>query len=228
MVLRVAIGVCVVLGLAGCGGGSAPSANRISTSRPALWIGDSYTAGAGANSSATGEAYPTSEGLGWRHTYLDAQGGTGFVAGAHAARPDYKPVPARLKYDTALDPDPGVVVIDAGRNDRGHQKARVRRTVVTYFKSLARAFPTSAIVVIAPFLMRSRPHDYAFLRHLLAGQAHARGWAFVDPLAEGWVNSTSAKLVTFDGVHPNQEGYNYIVAHLGPAISNALAAAHES
>ena len=51
--------------------------------------------------------------------------------------------------------------------------------------------------------------------------------AFFDPIAEGWINRASAKLVVSDRIHPNQQGYDYIVAHLAPAIKKALKAAHE-
>jgi hypothetical protein len=100
--------------------------------------------------------------------------------------------------------------------------------VVSYFGSLAKAFPSSAVVVIAPYLMTSRPMDFVTLRHLLSRQAKRRGWAFVDPLAEGWIGATSAKLVAADGVHPDQAGHDYIAAHLAPAIEKALTAAHET
>jgi lysophospholipase L1-like esterase len=193
----------------------------------ALWIGDSYTAGAGGTSTATGEAYRTSDALKW-HVYLDAEGGTGFLENGHAANPRYRPVPDRLVHDKAEVSDPEVVVIDAGRDDLGFPAAKVRRAVVGYFRALARAFPSSPVVVIAPFLMKSKPTDYAAIRHLLAQQAERRGWAFVDPIADGWINKASAKLVTADGIHPDQQGYDYIVAHLAPAIEKALAAAHET
>jgi hypothetical protein len=87
-----------------------------------------------------------------------------------------------------------VVVIDSGRNDRG-QTAKVRRAAVATFRAVARVFPSSAVVVIAPFLMRSKPTDYLLIRSFLERQAEHRGWAFVDPIAEGWINRTSAKLV---------------------------------
>lgn len=227
---RISVLAFAALVLAGCagGGGGAIGVGTVSNDHPALWIGDSYTAGTGVSSSADGEAYLTSDKLGWHHTRLDAEGGTGFIADADAAaRPDYEPVPARLAYDKALAPHPGVVVVDAGRNDFGYATTRLRRVVIAYFKALARAFPSSPVVVIAPFLMRSKPSDYAALRLLLRQQARHYGWAFVDPLAAGWIGKTSAKLVSGDGIHPNQAGYDYLSSHLATAIPAALAAAHE-
>jgi lysophospholipase L1-like esterase len=195
-----------------------------------LWVGDAYTAGAGASTGRYGEAIATSVALGWQ-TDLDAEGGTGFVAAGprrrhHHHRPT-KPVPARLATDALSFPGVDVVVVDAGRNDAGHPEKEIHRAVVSSFKTIARDFPASAVVVIAPYLMRSKPGDYLAIRRLLKQQATRRGWAFVDPLAEGWINRISARLVKRDGFHPNQKGYDYIVAHLTPAIERALAAAHE-
>jgi lysophospholipase L1-like esterase len=210
-----------VLLLSGCGGGSR------SGTPTALWIGDSYTAGSGGTSTLDGEAYQVSAELHW-HAHLDAEGGTGFVANLDTTQPNYEPVPARLQDDIEEFPDPGVVVIDAGRNDQGFPARKVRRAVVSFFRALAKAFPSSAVVVIAPYLMTSKPTDFAALRHLLAQQAKRHGWAFVDPLADGWINASSAKLLSPDGVHPDPAGYDYLVAHLAPAIEKALAAAHET
>ena len=234
MARTAAIALCAALALSGCAGAtsggttatSIGSTTETSTAPVALWIGDSYTAGAGATSSATGEALATSAALGWQ-TDMDAEGGTGFVAAGHAASPSNAPLPDRLAADAARFPDPNIVLIDAGRNDLGHPLAKFRRAVRSSFRMLARDEPSAAVVVIAPYLMRSKPGDYLALRRFLGQQARRHGWAFVDPLAEGWINKTSARLVVSDGVHPNQAGYDYIVAHLAPAIEKALAAAHE-
>jgi len=196
----------------------------------ALWIGDAYTAGAGAISSATGEAFATSAALGWQ-TAMDAEGATGFVARGRQQSPTNRPVPARIAADAARFPNADVVVIDAGRNDSGYPQAKIHRAVVSTFKAVARDFPYQAVVVIAPFVMgpkldRAR-NDYLAIRRLLRRQARKHGWAFVDPIAEGWVNRTSGRLSTSDGIFPTQRGYDYIVAHLAPAITKALEAAHE-
>jgi hypothetical protein len=118
-------------------------------------------------------------------------------------------------------------VIDAGRDDVGRPWAKVRRAAASYFSALAKAYPSSAMVVIAPFEMKSKPSSYLRIRHFLARQAKRRHWAFVDPIADGWINRVSAKLVVPDGVHPNQQGYGYILGHLDFAIEKALASAHE-
>jgi hypothetical protein len=196
----------------------------------ALWIGDAYTAGAGATSSATGEALATSAALGWK-TDMDAEGATGFVARGRKQSATNKPVPARIATDAAAYPNADVVVIDAGRNDIGYPQDKIHRAVVSTFKAVAKDFRYQAIVVIAPFVMGAKldraRNDYLGIRRLLRRQTRKYGWAFVDPIGEGWVNRTSARLSTDGGIFPTQRGYDYIVAHLVPAITKALEAAHE-
>lgn len=192
----------------------------------ALWIGDSYTAGAGATTSATGEALATSAALGWQSD-MDAEGSSGYVARGRRQSPTYDAVPARIASDAASFTGVDVVLLDAGRNDVGHPPKAFRRAVVSSFDAVAKGFPSSAVVVIAPFLMTSKPQSFLAMRRVLRQQARMRRWAYVDPIAEGWINRVSAKLVVSDRIHPNQQGYDYIVAHLAPAIKKALRAAHE-
>jgi lysophospholipase L1-like esterase len=200
-----------------------------STLPVSLWIGDSYTVGAGARSGRYGEAIATSVALGWQ-TDLDAEGGTGFVAAGphrHRRHRQTRPIPARLATDASSFPGVDVVVVDGGRNDRGHPESKVRRAVVASLDTVAKDFPASAVVVIAPFLITSKPGDFIPIRRLLRQQATRHGFAFVDPIGEGWIGHVSKKLVGHDHIHPNQKGYDYIVAHLTPAIEQAMAAAHE-
>ena len=197
----------------------------ITTQPIALWIGDTFTAGP-ANAGAIGEAQATSIALGWA-TDLDVQAGTGFVARGPRKHAKGEPVPARIAADAAAFPGVDAVVIDAGRNDAGQPEAKIHQAVMSSFKAVAKNFPNSAVVVIAPYRLRSEPDDYLAIRRLLSQQARRHGWAFVDPIAEGWINRASARLVKGDGSLPGLRGYNYVVAHLAPAIETALAKAHE-
>ena len=135
-------------------------------------------------------------------------------------------MPARIAADAAAFPGVDAVVIDAGRNDVGPPEAKIRHAVASSFKAIAKRFPNSAVVVIAPYRLTSKPGDFLAMRSLLRQLARRRGWAFVDPIAEGWINRTSARLVKGDGSLPGLRGYDYVVAHLAPAIESALSRAH--
>jgi hypothetical protein len=207
---------------------SSSTAPAVSSTHPlplSLWIGDSFTAGP-ANNGQIGEAIATSVALGWQ-TDMDTEAGTGFVARGPRKHPPGRPVTARIANDAASFAGVDVVVIDAGRNDIGQPEAKVRHAVVSSFKAVAKEFPRSAVVVIAPFRLTSNRDSYLPVRRLLRQQAKRYHWAFVDPIAEGWINRASARLVKRDGTLPDRKGYDYIVAHLAPAIERALASAHE-
>jgi hypothetical protein len=201
------------------------SRSVITTQPIALWIGDSFTAGP-ANAGAIGEAQATDITLGWA-TDLDTQAGTGFVARGPRKRPRGQPVPERIAADAGAFPGVDAVVIDAGRNDAGQPEAKIRHAVASSFKAITMDFPNSAVVVIAPYRLTSKPNDYLAMRRLLRQQARRRGWGFVDPIAEAWINRASARLVKGDGTLPGLRGYNYVVAHLAPAIESALARTDE-
>lgn len=230
----VAAGLCTLAGCAAVvytgphlySASSSLSQGDTSTLPISLWIGDSYTVGPGA----TGEAIATSVALGWQ-TDLDVEAGTGFVAAGphpHRAQRPTRPLPARLASDASSFPGVSVVVIDAGRNDRGRPEAEVRRAVVSSLDIVAKEFPTAAVVVIGPSQIRSKPGDFPVIRRFLKQQTSRHGFAYVDPIGEGWIGHLSPAFTSRGGGHPNRKGYDYIVAHLAPAIQNALAAAHET
>src|SRR5690348_15966677 len=111
---RLAI-VTVALLLAPCAPAAACPLAVPSYPASVLWVGDSYSAGAGSSQPwLDGEAAQVSRALGWR-LRLDAIVGTGFVAPSR-----YGPaIPARLDADRAKWHRPAFVVIDGGRNDHG-------------------------------------------------------------------------------------------------------------
>jgi hypothetical protein len=127
----------------------------------------------------------------WR-AHLDAVGGTGLVVSSRYGPP-------------------------SGRNDHGSLPVETQ-AVHACFDAIAGSYPAARVIVIAPWLMRSEPTDYAATRCLVETQAMDHGWTYVDPLALGWVNSTSAALVAPDGVHPNAAGHAYLASHLVHAM----------
>jgi GDSL-like lipase/acylhydrolase family protein len=152
----------------------------------------------------------------WK-VHLDAVGGTGFVAASTYG----PPIPTRLASDKGRFEHPNYIVIDGGRNDHGSETVEAQ-TVNAYFDAIARDYPAAQVIVIAPWLMRSEPTDYAATRCLVETQAMDHGWTYVDPLALGWVDSASAALVAPDGVHPDDAGYAYVARHLVHAMVRAL------
>jgi hypothetical protein len=200
----------------GCGSASA-SATAAPTS---LWIGDSYTFGAGVSEPwiyGVGRMTPTL--LGWNY-WLDAEGGTGFIA---SGVPGYgfQPIPDRLPNWAGYTPD--YVVLDGGRNDWNASWDVLNPVVVNYLQALSQTFPQAKIIIIAPYAMNSGVggYDYLQLRCLLDSQAISYGWRYVDPSSLGWIDAYAATLVGSDDYHPSEAGYTYLADHLAPAILDA-------
>jgi lysophospholipase L1-like esterase len=181
--------------------------------RVALWIGDSYTAATGATSQDTGEACLTSTALGWE-CELDAEGGTGFIADGHANSDTYGPLITRLANDVTDGDRPQIIVVDAGRADGNVLTPQSQTAMTTYFDKLGADYKSVPIVIITPYLISSPPTAFQTVRAWMVAQAQQRHWFAIDPISEGWINSTSASMTIADKSHPNPAGHQYIATHL--------------
>lgn len=177
-----------------------------------LWIGDSYTAGAGAKDAEHAESCLTAARMGWLCD-LDAEGGTGFVADGHDKSLAFAPVGQRLEA-TAENSQADVVIIDTGRTDPDDQTTV--DAARTFFDDVRSAYPKAAVVLVAPYYMTSdsaiRPTLAAFEQKYAQGHG---SFHFVDPIAEGWISlAKSGSMVLPDKVHPGPAGHRYVAEHL--------------
>jgi len=192
---------------------SAPSPKPRTVS---LWLGDSYTAGTGADSLHSGEACLTAAKLDWL-CKVDAQGGTGFLADGHINSSKFKPLRGRLRA-TAAKYEADIVVIDAGRNDGSAAEEDLRAAVASYVEDVHGAWPRAKIVAISPYFVssRSRPLGDWFVNFERDVVERYEG-IFIDPIEDGWAGQRDG-LTLPDGVHPNQAGHEYIAEHLSRTL----------
>jgi len=145
----------------------------------ALWVGDSFTRGEGADVPAA-QTYPYLVGarVGWR-CHVDAQNGTGFVNDGYLARPGLAPLIDRLA-DTTRRVRADIVIVDAGRNDGMASEAELRAAITRYVAALRAAYPQARLVLVLPTLLAaSQPWEYRQVARVLrevvlrdVGQAH--------------------------------------------------------
>ena len=185
----------------------------------ALWVGDSYTAGVGSTSKAAGEACLTSAALKWR-CELDAEGGTGFVNDGHVNSATYAPLISRLPADVAAQPKPAVVVVDAGRNDGSLPPEETEQAASAYYDALAKAYPDVPVVLIAPYFMASDSNAFSEVRGWMKTEGAKRGWKVIDPISEGWIESSTAAMTISDHVHPTPAGHAYLAQHLSADLKD--------
>lgn len=177
----------------------------------ALWVGDSFTRGEGADVPAA-QTYPylVSARLGWL-CHVDAQNGTGFLNNGFLAGPGLAPLIDRLP-DTARRVQADVVIVDAGRNDGAASGAELRTAITRYFAGLRAAYPQARLVVVLPTLLEVwQPLEYRHVAAVLREVGPVHGAAVVDPSGvEGFAEPGPAgALVCVDGFHPSAAGQTH-------------------
>ncbi len=177
----------------------------------ALFVGDSYTAGAlGINESQT-FATRTCDALGLACN-LDAEGSTGYQADGHKVSSKFTPYVHRLSEDTALY-RADLIVVSGGRNDIG--KPGDEFTIArSYLRAVGKAYPKARVVVLEPFWQNAHPSiPMIDIRRDVKRAAAATGATYLP--TDGWLLKHG---VASDDTHPNLEGHREIAVELTAAL----------
>lgn len=180
----------------------------------AVFIGDSYTVGAGSEIAGSGFPAILGEARGWQVVNL-AVSGTGYVR-AHAA--GYCPEGGCPAYagviDDAVAADPDVVVVSGGRNDLGLED--IDAAVADFFQQLRAALPEPRIVVTSPLWDDSAtPPELVAMRETVARESQRVGAELVDL---GDLFAGRPELIAPDDLHPNAAGLRLIAERIDEAL----------
>lgn len=176
----------------------------------ALFVGDSYTAGAADVPRSDAFASLTCDSMSWLCLF-DAQGGTGYAAEGHENLPTNTAFGQRLSRSKA-EFRPDIVIVSGGRNDRGDPRAAAAASV--YLRSVRQAFPGARLVVLSPFWVHSNPPAWMrTLRISVKSAATSAGAVWVD--TDGWLRPAD---ISGDGVHPTAAGHGALRNHLVTAL----------
>ncbi len=172
-----------------------------------LIVGASYTQGLGAEPATRGYAYLVGPMLGWP-SEVHGIAGTGYLNPGPRQQGTFAEQIARLPASF----DPGVLLIQGGRNDGAYPQARLEQAINATIGLAHRHFRNARIVLLGCIPPRT-PVDPGELRAeaALGHVAHTDKIAFIDPLREHWI--TVANAPGFAGRvpgHPNNAGYAYI------------------
>jgi lysophospholipase L1-like esterase len=184
----------------------------------ALFIGDSYTQGTGANSASSKFATIVSESRRWVEQNW-ARGGTGYLAEPKDPKsacgrrtcPNYRTMLALISVR-----DPKYVIVSGGRNDTAIDLALVDPAIKAFFRSLRTQYPKSRIVVISPLWdSRQPPGALASVAQVVRSNAalvHATYLDIGEPLRghRSWLIA--------DGIHPNDRGHAAIAERVIAAM----------
>lgn len=188
----------------------------------AVFLGDSYTAGAG--SSNGGFVPAVAKGEGWRFQNL-GRGGTGFTVredqdpdlSRQACGADYcesyqEMIPAAAK----LRPD--VIVVSGGRNDSSEDPGDIEGAIRAFFASLREALPDSRIIVTSPIW--DDDEAPAILGEIAAWEREAAAQVGAEYVDIGEPLTGAPELLDDDGIHPNDAGHAAIAEAITAQLSD--------
>jgi len=182
-----------------------------------LIFGDSWVYGSAAIVPTAGFAYVVGQTRGWE-TIVNGVRGSGYLkpgidGGTYGER------------IAALDPSlaPDLVIVEGSINDRRLPAKGYRDAVTAAWDSLAQIYPDARFVILGPS-PQVLPVESATARidADLAELAALRGWWYISPVAEEWINSANYLDVIDTGLgrsHPSTEGHAYLADRLGRALA---------
>jgi len=179
----------------------------------AVFLGDSYTAGAGASEPAKSAPYLLAQHYDWRAVML-ARSATGYISAVDPGQvwcglahcPSYtESIP-----DTAAA-SPDVVIVNGGRNELSISGTPAWiQGVSDFFTELHRAVPHAKIIATSPIWDDDpTPPEIATMGQVVRQAVTTVGGIYVD-LGEPLLGRPD--LVASDGVHPNDAGNAAIAA----------------
>lgn len=190
---------------------SQPSSSSAVPSKVVAFLGDDFTAGAGASDPSRGFVALVSRRLGVIGKKFSVAGGYAKSSAGGKVYAD------RVAAVAAAGPD--VVVVTGGHNDSTDDPSTRHGKVADLFAALQKALPKAVLVAVAPFWGDSSPPPaLAALAAAIRAGVRAAGGSYVDlpdPLLghPEWMS---------DGVDPNDGGYAAIATALVPKLTAFL------
>lgn len=197
-----------------------------------LVMGDSYTAGTGADIQHTSFAYQLGRLLGWGNIMTNGGPSTGYLQ-TYNGMGTFR---TRLATDvTARNPD--IVILTGGYNDSGATATALGAEAALLFDAAIAAMPDALIAVVSPFYPGGSPGATRLAQAAaIETEATNRGLIYVDCInpsvitGSGSVGATNgtgnADYYTYtDGVHPSQAGHDFLARVIAAEIVSQLPSA---
>jgi lysophospholipase L1-like esterase len=215
------VGACT----SGCGGAAhgraappAPAATATPVRAPiVMFLGDSYTTGGTKTLPERAYAADTARDLGWQ-VIIGGLGGTGFVAPGAT----HEPFDVLFERQLAWRPEPDMLIIAGGHNDRPYAPSRVAVAAEGLLNKIRQLWPGTRLLLIGPMWGNGAPDASVLeIRDALRAVARAFKIPFIDPLGAKWITGdrvgrygNAGQYIQRDGVHPNVDGHKYLSTRL--------------
>jgi lysophospholipase L1-like esterase len=210
----------VIAAVSTTGGGPAdgiPAAQDPAAST-VVFIGDSWTDGAGATD-RVGFAHLTGEQLGGPHWVLGI-GGSGYVV-PEAGRTYADRIPVALRAD------PDLVVVQGSLNERNTPLPDLAPAVARTLTRLRVELGEAGVLVLGASYVPGVPDEVIDgINDTIRAAAEQLGLRFVDVAAESWTDPADPS-VWADPIHPNDRGHLQIAQRLAPLIAGSSPAGHD-
>lgn len=181
----------------------------------AVFIGDSYTVGAGATHTELGWARVASRILSWSPV-VAADSGSGFITKGQRGM-----LTADLIKAAKPESTPSYVVIASGYNDSASNPAPLESAVHEALDAAKAKWHKAKFVVLGPWAPNGTVNsNQATTGAILKSAAHERGMVFVDPISQEWFKAPG--MIGPDKLHPNDAGHRAIGQDAAEAITAAL------
>ena len=219
----------VVLAIAllsvGCGEATpAASTEQVFTppkERRVVVIGDSYTGGSAEGGQGTG-SWPALVWESFGQRYLPVASHVSVEGGAGYAKRGQEGHVFADKLDDVVDVNTDLLIFLGGRNDGAVPPDVLADSARDAYAKARTLAPNAKLLVIGPVWPNPDvPPVIERVRDIVRDEAQQAGATFVDPLAEGWLQNTP-ELIGADGIHPTDEGHEFLAAKIGPLIEDAL------
>jgi lysophospholipase L1-like esterase len=214
----------------------------VASSPRIVFFGDSYGSGTMQSRPKGAWCYSAARGLGLDDAWDFAIGSTGYVATNSGAHPNML---QHITDTAALSPD--IIVVGMGINDAGLGLATgaLQTQVTATYSALFAQHPNALVICLGPWIGAgsTRATLLAVEAEIQAGFLAAAGYdasrhAFIPTISSSWLypGGATAKAGTTtgvgntefwlssDGVHPHQEGQDYLGSLTAAAVVNQLLA----
>jgi lysophospholipase L1-like esterase len=194
------------------GGVRAAAPRPAAADRPSVtFIGDSWTAGAGADGRRS-YAVRAAEQLGWESTVLG-------VSGSGYDLPGRAGSTFAQRVDPAVATHADVIVVQGSLNERRSTPGSLRAAADDTLERLrAEADPDTRIVVLGASYVPGTPREVIdWINDEVRRAAGLAGVRFVDVAAEVWTDPREP-WIWYDPIHPNDVGHQMIADRLVPIL----------